>query len=75
MKALISINACSNEVSFKSDAVASVFENVPAIVGCAVLNKVTPSPEVNVPPGCPLFHVDAPLTFFVLAIDLASAVV
>ena len=50
MKALISINACSNEVSFKSDAVASVFENVPATVGCAVLNKVTPSPEVNDPP-------------------------
>ena len=35
---------------------AKVLLKDPAIVVCAVLNNVTPSPELKLPPGKPLFN-------------------
>ena len=48
VSAAMSIIACSNEVSFKSAAVDNVLLKVPAIVGCEVLKRVTPSPELKI---------------------------
>ena len=61
----MSIIACSNEVSFKSAAVDNVLLKVPAIVGCEVLKRVTPSPELKDPDGQPLFNGAAALTCLV----------
>ena len=49
VSAAMSIIACSKDVSFKSAAVANVLLKDPEIVGCAVLKRVTPSPELKDP--------------------------
>ena len=56
----------------------NVFFTLPAIVGCDVLNKFAPSPDVNFPVvtlGNPLINGLTDLTCFVFAIDLANAFV
>ncbi len=74
--AAISINDCSNEVSFKSAWVVKVFLKVPATVGWAVLNKLTPSPESKLSvEGKPWIKGSTAFTCFALLIDLAKAFV
>ena len=70
----ISINACSSEVSFKSEAVDNSFLMLPPVDGCAVEHSSTPSPPVKDESNA-LFNTLAAFTCLVLLIERASAFV
>jgi len=59
----MSINDCSNEVSFKSAAVANSFENVPAMLGESVAQSYTITTKQSYLK--PLLSTAAPLTCLV----------
>ena len=64
VNAAISITDCSSEVSFKSALTASLLAFVlPPTDGCAVLNNVTPSPELKLEK--PVFNKAAALVCLV----------
>ena len=71
----MSINALSNDVSFKSAAADGSFENVPPPPrGWSVAQSSFPSPPVKLELNA-LFRTEAAFTYLVCAIDLASAFV